>query len=84
MLKVMLQWGVVHCDPHPGNIFIRRLPSGHAELVLIDHGLYVYMTPKFRHEYSLFWKSLMTFDNKTIKVSVSDSRYLYAIYTSLV
>ncbi|KAK6956181.1 hypothetical protein Daesc_001454 [Daldinia eschscholtzii] len=44
----------------------RRLPSGKAELVLIDHGLYVYMTPKFRHQYALLWKSLLTFDNKTI------------------
>lgn len=59
-------WGVVHCDPHPGNIFIRRMPNGRAELVLIDHGLYVYMSQKFRHEYSTFWKALMTFDNKTI------------------
>ncbi|KAL8971470.1 MAG: hypothetical protein Q9183_001038, partial [Haloplaca sp. 2 TL-2023] len=24
------------------------------------------MPPDFRHQYSLFWKSLMTFDNKTI------------------
>lgn len=63
----IFKWGVVHCDPHPGNIFIRRLPSGHAELVLIDHGLYVYMTPKFRHEYGEFWKALMTFDNATIR-----------------
>ncbi|XXH02882.1 regulator of ime2 [Hypoxylon texense] len=62
----IFKWGVVHCDPHPGNIFIRRLPSGKAELVLIDHGLYVYMSPKFRHQYALFWKSLMTFDNKMI------------------
>ncbi|KAI0172734.1 ABC1-domain-containing protein [Hypoxylon sp. FL1284] len=62
----IFKWGVVHCDPHPGNIFIRRLPSGKAELVLIDHGLYVYMSPKFRHQYALFWKSLMTFDNETI------------------
>ncbi|EMR72086.1 putative abc1 domain protein [Eutypa lata UCREL1] len=62
----IFKFGVVHCDPHPGNIFIRRLPSGRAEVVLIDHGLYVYMSPKFRHQYSLFWKSLMTFDNKTI------------------
>lgn len=62
----IFKWGVVHCDPHPGNIFIRRLPNGRAELVLIDHGLYVYMSPKFRHEYGLFWKSLMTFDNATI------------------
>lgn len=62
----IFKWGVVHCDPHPGNIFIRRLPSGKAEVVLIDHGLYVYMSPTFRHQYSLFWKSLMTFDNKVI------------------
>lgn len=62
----IFKWGVVHCDPHPGNIFIRRLPSGRAELVLIDHGLYVYMSPTFRRQYSAFWKALMTFDNGTI------------------
>ena len=62
----MFLWGLVHCDPHPGNIFIRRLPSGKSELVLIDHGLYIQMDPKFRREYALFWRSLMTFDNKTI------------------
>ncbi|MCJ1393478.1 hypothetical protein MMC18_006353 [Xylographa bjoerkii] len=62
----MFLWGSVHADPHPGNIFIRRLPSGKPELVLIDHGLYIQMKPEFRHQYSLFWKSLMTFDNKTL------------------
>ena len=62
----MFLWGLVHCDPHPGNIFIRRQPSGKPELVLIDHGLYIHMNPTFRHQYSLFWKSLMTFDNATI------------------
>ncbi|RDA96288.1 hypothetical protein CP533_1641 [Ophiocordyceps camponoti-saundersi (nom. inval.)] len=62
----IFKWGVVHCDPHPGNIFVRRLPGGRAELVLIDHGLYVYMSDKFRHEYCKFWKALMTFDNKTV------------------
>lgn len=62
----MFLWGIVHCDPHPGNIFIRRKANGHSELVLIDHGLYVNMTPKFRHQYCLFWKSLMTFDNATL------------------
>lgn len=62
----IFKWGVVHCDPHPGNIFIRRLPNGKPELVLIDHGLYVYMSEKFRREYGLFWKSLMTLDNQKI------------------
>ena len=62
----IFKWGVVHCDPHPGNIFVRRLPNGKPEIVLIDHGLYVYMKPKFRQQYSLFWKSMMTFDNDQI------------------
>lgn len=63
----MFKFGVVHCDPHPGNIFIRRLPSGKAELVLIDHGLYVYMTPDFRRQYAEFWKSLLSFDNDSLR-----------------
>ena len=63
----MFLWGWVHCDPHPGNIFIRRLPSGRSELVLIDHGLYIRMSDQFRHQYSTFWKALMAFDNTTIK-----------------
>lgn len=68
----MFMWGYVHCDPHPGNIFIRRKPNGHSELVLIDHGLYINMSPTFRHQYSLFWKSLMTFDNATLKEVVKN------------
>lgn len=62
----IFKFGVVHCDPHPGNIFIRRRPDGRAELVLIDHGLYVYMDPTFRHQYGRLWKALMTFDNAAI------------------
>lgn len=62
----MFLWGWLHCDPHPGNWFVRRLPSGKAELVLIDHGLYVHMAPAFRHEYARFWKSLISFDNASI------------------
>lgn len=34
--------------------------------MLIDHGLYVYMSDKFRREYGMFWKAMMTFDNKKI------------------
>lgn len=67
----MFLWGWVHCDPHPGNIFIRRQPNGRSELVLIDHGLYIHMSPQFRQQYSLFWKSLMTFDNSTLKEVVA-------------
>jgi aarF domain-containing kinase len=62
----MFLFGIVHCDPHPGNIFIRRLPSGDPELVLIDHGLYIRMSPEFKQQYARFWKALISFDNDTI------------------
>lgn len=62
----MFLWGLVHCDPHPGNIFIRRKPNGQPELVLIDHGLYVSLSYKLRHQYCQFWKAIMTFDNATL------------------
>ncbi|KAB8237041.1 ABC1 kinase family protein [Aspergillus alliaceus] len=62
----MFLWGIVHCDPHPGNIFVRRKPSGQPELVLIDHGLYIHMGTDFRHQYARFWKALLTFDNNAI------------------
>jgi aarF domain-containing kinase len=67
----MFLWGLVHCDPHPGNIFIRRLPNGKPELVLIDHGLYIRMSPEFKHQYARFWKALISFDNDTIKEVVN-------------
>lgn len=35
--------------------------------MLIDHGLYIYLTPSFRHQYALFWKSLLTFDNRSLQ-----------------
>ncbi|PNP43059.1 hypothetical protein TGAMA5MH_04992 [Trichoderma gamsii] len=60
----MFKWGFVHCDPHPGNIFVRRLPSGKPQIVLIDHGLYVSLTDKLRRQYARFWKSLLMGDQK--------------------
>ncbi|KAI5303267.1 hypothetical protein KEM56_007733 [Ascosphaera pollenicola] len=59
-------WGFVHCDPHPGNIIVRRQPSGQAELVILDHGLYIQMSPKLKHQYARLWVALLAFDNKTI------------------
>ncbi|KAI1700929.1 ABC1 family domain-containing protein [Ditylenchus destructor] len=33
--------GYIHCDPHPGNILIKKNPrTNEAEIVLLDHGLY--------------------------------------------
>ena len=54
--------GFVHCDPHPGNMLIRRSPkspslfnklfpfrkSNDLELMLLDHGLYRRLSKEFR------------------------------------
>lgn len=58
----MFRYGFVHCDPHPGNIFVRRMPSGKPEIVLLDHGLYITLSDRLRQQYALFWRGLLTQD----------------------
>ncbi|KAF3921750.1 hypothetical protein ABW21_db0209892 [Orbilia brochopaga] len=62
----MFSWGHVHADPHPGNMFVRRKPNGKAEVVLIDHGLYVDMSEEMRKQYCELWVSLLSGDNAKI------------------
>ncbi|KAJ6441492.1 Enoyl-CoA Hydratase family member [Purpureocillium lavendulum] len=65
----MFSWGFVHCDPHPGNILIRENPNrpGKAQVVLLDHGLYITMSDKLRRQYSRFWKALVTNDDAALQ-----------------
>ena len=37
------------------------------QLVLLDHGLYVSCSDEFRHDYALFWKSLFSMDEATVR-----------------
>ncbi|KAG6825667.1 hypothetical protein H0H92_002909, partial [Tricholoma furcatifolium] len=65
----MFNWGWVHCDPHPGNVIIRPHPlkPTHAQLVLIDHGLYVAVEPNFKREWVELWKGMLTGDFETVE-----------------
>ncbi|KAJ2718303.1 hypothetical protein GGI07_005809 [Coemansia sp. Benny D115] len=57
--------GFLHCDPHPGNLFVRPRNKKHTahghnfDLVLLDHGLYRILPPRFRYEYAEMWRALM-------------------------
>lgn len=62
----IFKYGFVHCDPHPGNLLVRTY-KGKQQLVILDHGLYVNMSDKFRKEYSLLWKYLFAFDREGIR-----------------
>jgi len=45
-LKQICVDGIWHSDPHPGNVFIRDLESGEAQVVLLDFG----MVSRITHE----------------------------------
>lgn len=64
--KMIFEDGHVHCDPHPGNILIRK-SEGKPQLVLLDHGFYRTMPYDFRISYCQLWKALVTFDYKTVE-----------------
>lgn len=56
--------GFVHGDPHPGNVLVRMDPhrKKQVQVVLIDHGLYIQESEKFRQEYCKLWEALFTLD----------------------
>ncbi|XP_022103707.1 uncharacterized aarF domain-containing protein kinase 1-like isoform X3 [Acanthaster planci] len=59
--------GFVHCDPHPGNVLVRKTSQSHPEIVLLDHGLYQSLTDEFRMNYANFWQSIIAADIDGIK-----------------
>lgn len=65
--------GFIHADPHQGNMILRTNPNNKSkvQVVLIDHGLYVTTSPKFRRDYAVFWKSMFLNDFDTLKTVVS-------------
>ena len=38
--EMIFKRGFIHCDPHPGNVLVRKGPKGGAEIIMLDHGLY--------------------------------------------
>ena len=53
--------GFVHCDPHPGNVLIRKDGNGRVEVVLLDHGLYTVSvwSPLFLHHLLELWLAVV-------------------------
>lgn len=59
--------GFVHADPHPGNILIRQRPSGDAEVVILDHGLYQPLPTSVRQPLCRLWKAIVVGDHSQMK-----------------
>lgn len=58
--------GYVHCDPHPGNVLVKKV-NNEAQIILLDHGLYTSLTSDFRLTYSRFWLSILNADLNEIQ-----------------
>ncbi|XP_030645210.1 putative aarF domain-containing protein kinase 5 isoform X2 [Chanos chanos] len=59
--------GFIHADPHPGNVLVRRGPDKKAELVLLDHGLYEYLSKSDRVALCKLWRSIILRDEAAMK-----------------
>ncbi|ODV78667.1 ABC1-domain-containing protein [Suhomyces tanzawaensis NRRL Y-17324] len=64
--KQMFKYGFVHSDPHPGNLLARFDANGKQQLVILDHGLYIELSEKFRTEYCKLWKYIFLVNHKGI------------------
>lgn len=59
--------GFIHADPHPGNVLVRKGPDKKAELVLLDHGLYEYLSESNRAALCKLWRSIVLRDDAAMK-----------------
>ena len=64
--KMIFLNGHVHCDPHPGNLMVRK-QNGHTQVVLLDHGFYRYVSDEFRKDFCRLWQGLVKLDYKTVE-----------------
>ncbi|XP_065255671.1 uncharacterized aarF domain-containing protein kinase 5 [Emys orbicularis] len=55
--------GFIHADPHPGNVLVRRGPNGKAQLVLLDHGLYEFLSERDRTALCKLWRAIILRDD---------------------
>ena len=68
--RMIFHDGFVHCDPHAGNLLVRRMPAaggdggggggGGMQLVLLDHGMYRELGESFRRSYCALWVRLLS------------------------
>jgi aarF domain-containing kinase len=67
----IFEFGHVHADPHPGNIFVtaQKDSRGHLKpvITLLDHGLYQELSEEVKLHYSYLWKGILTRDEDMIR-----------------
>ena len=73
--KQIFEFGFVHSDRHPGNLFVRKEKVDGKEmtrLVLLDHGLYRDFDVDFRYNYACLWRGIITQNKEILKTSCNN------------
>lgn len=91
--KQIFLHGFVHCDPHPGNVLVRKakrswyhfFAPNEPELVILDHGLYRELDNDFRLDYARLWKSIVEVDIDGIKTysESMNAGHVYPLFASM-
>ena len=57
----------LHMDPHSGNLMVRRIPGTEKpQLVILDHGMYMYFREGFNENFRRLWFAMINQDKKAI------------------
>ncbi|KAI9731763.1 MAG: hypothetical protein M1834_004552 [Cirrosporium novae-zelandiae] len=62
----------LHCDPHAGNIAVRKNDSRRShnfDIILYDHGLYRDIPKQLRRDYAKLWLAVLDSDEKKMRES---------------
>ena len=65
----------LHCDPHGGNIAIRKNTSRRKpnfDIILYDHGLYREISPQLQRDYAKLWLAVIDTDEQRMRRSAFD------------
>lgn len=67
--KQIFEWGAVHCDPHPGNVIIRRFPSTNSSSNLLSslHSLFLSRSSKMQEQVVLIDHGLYVHTNEKFR-----------------
>jgi aarF domain-containing kinase len=72
----IFEFGHVHGDPHPGNIFVTPEKDSTGKIkpiiTLLDHGLYQDLTEDVKLHYSYLWKGILTRNEDMIRVAAKN------------
>ncbi|XP_030076513.1 putative aarF domain-containing protein kinase 5 [Microcaecilia unicolor] len=59
--------GFIHAGPPSRNVLVRKGPDGTAELILLDHGLYEFLSERDRRALCRLWRSIILRNEATMK-----------------